>query len=376
MRVNQTSSLSTFHCSSSSFSLPSSVMQEAAAWIESLSDEGDEDPMVTGKFTFNQVAIRADLLVHLIRENCVVELSMVNTEISSSGLVALFDALMYSGVTTAMSLDSIDFDGRAWAALTMLMKKSKSIVMYCLGELSIQDDGVAMICDALAENGVIEDLDLWLNGIGVEGARSLAKFLKANGSKSLTTLSLAGNSIGDEGVVALADGMKSNASLRALSVSCCDFSDDGAIALASLLEHGSHLQTLHLQGNEIGEAGWMALANALKHNRNLRYLDFSLNPGEDGEGIENAFIDVFHNNVTLIGLQGSNSSQIEALLRHNKEEIPEAVRRAALLLIGIRRSTDIEGMGDFAVFPKDIVRLIAQTVWETRRDPVWIQAIE
>jgi hypothetical protein len=33
-------------------------------------------------------------------------------------------------------------------------------------------------------------------------------------------------------------------------------------------------------------------------------------------------------------------------------------------------------MGKFVVFPKDVVRLIAQAVWATRRDPVSIQALE
>ena len=290
--------------------------------------------------------------------------------------MAFFDALMNSGATTALRLESIDFDRTDLKALAMLMRRSKSIFKYRLWHLNIQDDGVALICDALAGNGVIEYLDLSQNGFEVEGARSLARFMKANGSKSLTTLVLAGNPIGDEAVVALVDGIRGNESLRGLNLSYCGISDDGAIALASLLQHGSHLETLGLYGNEIEEAGLIALAIALKHNRKLQYLDFSLNPGCHGEGIENAFIPVFQSNVTLLKLAGIRSPKIEALLLRNKELVPAAVRRAALLLIGIRRSTDFEGMGDFAVFPKDIVRSIAQTVWATRRDPIWIQALK
>ena len=344
--------------------------------MESLLEEGDEDAMVAGKFTFNQVEIRADLLAHMIRANCVVELSLYNALIPSSGLVALFDALMNTGVTTALRLESIDFDRTTLKALAMLMKNSKSIVDYYLRELNIQDDGVALICDALAENSVIEELDLWHGGIEVEGARSLARFLKANRSKSLASLAPAGNSIGNEGVVALVDGIRSNERLRGLNLSYCEISDDGAIALASLLEHGSQLEDLYLYGNEIGEAGLMALANALNHNRNLQdlYLDFY--SGGDGEGIENAFVEALQSNVTLTHLQGIESLKIEALLIRNKELIPATVCRAALFLIGIRQSTDFEGMGDFAVFPKDVVRLIAQTVYATRRDPVWIQAVK
>ena len=223
---------------------------------------------------------------------------------------------------------------------------------------------------------MIEDLDISENSIGVEGARTLGSFLKANKSKTLASLSLAANSIGDEGVVALVDGLKSNESLRALYLSYCRISDEGAIALASLLEHGSYLETLRLHVNGIGEAGTKALANGLKRNKHLRHLGVQKNPELRGEIFESSFIDALQNNVTLLQLAGIRSSEIENLLLRKQEHIPEAVRRTALLLIGIRRSTDFEGMGDFAIFPKDIVRLIAQTVWATRRDPMWIKALK
>ena len=358
------------------FSLSSPVMQEAEAWIENLPVGGSEDVRDKGKFAFRGVEIRADLLAHMIRENCVAELSLYYAQIQSSGLVVIFDALMNSGAITALRLESIAFGGTALRALATLMKRSNSIVDYYLGELNIQVDGVALIWDALAKNSVIEYLNLSLPGIEVEGIRGLARFLKANRCKSLALLELAANFIYDEGVVALAGGLKSNGSLRGLYVSDCDISDDGAIALASLLEHGSHLQTLDLRVNGIGEAGLMALANALKRNEHLQRFAFRTDPGLGGDGIENAFIDVFQSNVTLLKLQGIKSSEIKALLRRNKKKIPAAVRRAALLLIGTCRSNSFEGMGNFAVFPKDIVRLIAQTMWETRRDPIWIQAIK
>ena len=346
-------------------------MQEAVAWIEELQARGGTNVTDTGKFTFRDVAIRADLLAHLIRENRVVKLNLSNARTSSSGLATLFDAASCSGVIIGLRLEFIALDGTAWAALTMLMKRSKSIVGYHLWNLNILDSGVALICDALAENDVIEDLDLSQNCIGVEGARILGRFL--NRSKSLASLELAANSIGDEGVFVLADGLRSNESLRTLNLRYCGISDDGAIALASLLEHGSHLETLFLNVNGIGEAGLKALANALKHNQHLRHLIVLTDPELE---VENAFFEALQTNVSLIMLDGIESSEIEALLLRNQEHIPAAVRRAALLLIGIRRSTDIEGMGNFAVFPKDIVRLIAQTVWATRRDPVWIQALK
>ena len=358
-------------------------MQEAVAWIESLTKEGYADVTDTGQYTFYHVAIRIDLLSHLIRVNGVVDLVMRSSLISSSsavssssGWAALFDAAAQCGSIRMLELTDLDVGEMALNALARLMKHSKSIREYHLWNLNIQDVGVAMICDALDGNDVIEDLSLESNDFAVEGARTLGRFLKSGQNKTLSSLNLGFNRLGDEGVVALVDGLKSNGSLRKLFIGDCNISDDGAIALASLLEHGSHLKDLFLQGNGIGEAGLMAVANALKRNQSLQYLAVFRNPGLGGEGIESAFIDVFQNNVTLLSLAGIRSPEVEALLLRNKELIPTAVRGAALLLIGIRRSTDFEGMGDFAVFPKDIVRLIAQTVWATRRDPIWIRALK
>ena len=49
------------------------------------------------------------------------------------------------------------------------------------------------------------------------------------------------------------------------------------------------------------------------------------------------------------------------------------VRHIACLLIGIRRGTNRNGMGDLQYLPKDIVLIIAKYVWETRRDPIWLE---
>ena len=67
---------------------------------------------------------------------------------------------------------------------------------------------------------------------------------------------------------------------------------------------------------------------------------------------------------------------LEDLLYRNMEEIPAAVRRAALFIVGVCRSTNFDEMGDFAIFPVEVLRLIAQAVWATRKDPKWIDALK
>ena len=49
------------------------------------------------------------------------------------------------------------------------------------------------------------------------------------------------------------------------------------------------------------------------------------------------------------------------------------VRHIVCLLIGIRRGTNRQGMGDLQYLPKDIVLIIAKYVWGTRRNPIWLE---
>ena len=388
MKVTQLRSLFSLSFSFQAHLLPSPLLsspllsflayEEAIDWLLDIADEDRPDALgleqSLGLYLFKKVAIRVDLLSYLIRENYVVGLELNNVEISSPGLAALFDVAMHSEEIQMLKLAEIDFDNASCTALATLMKRSTSIMCYIMG-CTIQDADVALLCEALAGNSTIEELYLLENNLGLEGARSISRLLQTNDNRALTKLNLRGNQFGNEGISVLIDGLRRNTSLRKLKLCDCRISDDGAIALASFLEHGSHLNDLSLQYNQIGEAGMLALANALKFNRNLSTLKVFWNPGVNREGVEDAFIEALASNVTLLELRGINSSKIEALLLRNKDQIPAAVRCAALLLIGIRRSIDIEGMGGFAIFPKDIVRLIAQTVYATRRDPIWIHAI-
>lgn len=92
---------------------------------------------------------------------------------------------------------------------------------------------------------------------------------------------------------------------------------------------------------------------------------------------ENTITDVLESsNVSLLylGICWANL-EIDELLWRNKNFVPVAVRHAALLLIGIRQSNSADGMGAFAVCPKDVVKLIAMQVWATRTDPIWIESL-
>ena len=55
---------------------------------------------------------------------------------------------------------------------------------------------------------------------------------------------------------------------------------------------------------------------------------------------------------------------------YRNEILRAAARRAALFVIARY------GEGDLAVFPRDITRLIAKAVWNTRGDDIWMDTNE
>jgi Leucine-rich repeat (LRR) protein len=105
------------------------------------------------------------------------------------------------------------------------------------------------------------------------GASVFAKNSLANEECNLTRLYIQHSHIGDEGVAAIAEALKSNRSLRVLSLTYSDITARGANALRSMIQENDTLQRLNLSGNNIGDEGLVALLNGLQHSTTLTALN-------------------------------------------------------------------------------------------------------
>ena len=89
-------------------------------------------------------------------------------------------------------------------------------------------------------------MNLYFNEIGNLGCSAFGEALKANGSR-LKRLNMNMNNIGDDGLMKLANGLKSNTSLMELNLSGNNIKRNGALALARVLEDENiTLETLTL----------------------------------------------------------------------------------------------------------------------------------
>ena len=168
--------------------------------------------------------------------------------------------------------------------------------------------------------------------------------------------------------------------LKRLDLDFCSIGSDGAEIVANFLEHDDVVREVRISSCQIGPRGAQYIAEALKKNKNVVLLDLSDNNlrNRGGETIMNV---LRHHNVLVIDLYlsgnyvtGELEDSVLFLTRtRNLVMVPAAARRATLCFIAARRS--IADAGDLAVFPKEIVKMIAVEVWATRKDPKWIEAV-
>ncbi len=86
----------------------------------------------------------------------------------------------------------------------------------------------------------------------------------------LESLDLSSNSVGAQGVAALAEALAENAHVTALFLASNGVNAQGAVALSKALKVNDSITELHLWNNALGVAGSASIAHALKVNRALQ----------------------------------------------------------------------------------------------------------
>ncbi|WP_425363971.1 hypothetical protein [Candidatus Tisiphia endosymbiont of Hybos culiciformis] len=155
------------------------------------------------------------------------------------------------------------------------LKDNKSITTLYLQNNKIGDAGAKDLAKPLKDNKSITTLDLSNNQIGAAEAKDLAEALKIN--QSITTLNLGGNQIGAAGAKDLAEALKVNKSITNLSLNSNQIGAAGAKDLAEALKVNKSITNLSLNSNQIGAAGAKDLAEALKVNKSITNLSLNSN---------------------------------------------------------------------------------------------------
>ncbi|KDO25738.1 hypothetical protein SPRG_09037 [Saprolegnia parasitica CBS 223.65] len=164
----------------------------------------------------------------------------------------------------------------------------------------IGDEGASAIASILCEgNGLVNVVyvELMDCSIGVEGALLEQK-------SPLQTLKLnCNNGIGDAGVFELCQGLFTNTTLKQLHLEFCSITKEGTVVLAQLVSMAkSSLHSLSLQGNTIGDEGLLNLSLGLKRARSLTKLNLSDNAIRKDPEALTAFKDAIEHCKTLTNI--------------------------------------------------------------------------
>ena len=319
-------------------------------------------------------------------------LKLTSNRVSNVGAKALADALEKNFSLCEITLDN-NINEETRKTIEEKLERNKKIATMIrnvckqdnpdqtlyLGNEKLGNGGAKMLSIALKGNKTLQKLGLWGNGIGCEGAKTLASALE---TQSLQVLELQGNKVGDEGAIALAnvlktsktlhtlylggsneitdkgvkeiaaalstnlsfplreltlgwspvtsvgakalaEALKKDISLQYLGLNGTKVGDEGARALATSLETNKHLQTLDLECSGVNDAGVVALAKALEENESLQALKLAKNNVTD-EGAK-ALAKALKMNFTLCELTLNNNinerirQTIEIRLDRNKQ---------------------------------------------------------
>jgi len=159
---------------------------------------------------------------------------------------------------------------------------------------NIGDDGAASIAELLRLGGAeikLAYLELTNNCISSTGAFALGRSLSCMMNMSLVTLALDYNrELMSEGCAALCRGLRTNSTLKKLSLKYCDLDQEAGGPLGEVLAFTKcGLNVLDLQGNRIGGFGLTDFCPGLRRNKSLTALiiaDNNINAAdEDKEGL-------------------------------------------------------------------------------------------
>lgn len=152
------------------------------------------------------------------------------------------------------------------------------------GEIFLDLKGCKALCKGLKNNpDSIRILDLHYCHITPDRIKILEDgFLS---SKRLISLNVEGNPIGDEGAKSIAKVIRAHDKITHLNVTSCALYDVGAEVLANAFYHNQSLKDIKISRNKISTNGMKSIFQKLSYSRTIENIDFLCNDVSAGLGV-------------------------------------------------------------------------------------------
>lgn len=215
-----------------------------------------------------------------------------------------------------LEFKSLGVDGAS--AIAELLTTNRSLTTLTLSRNQIGDVGVEKLAKGLSENVEAALAELNVTDVGISGARlSHLAALVTSESCLLTTLQLSFNSL-ESTTSTFFDALATNKSLKKLQLKECKLTDEHVAALAAALKQNSTLTELDLSDNELTQAACASLAEGLRDNKALKILRLSNNKCQDEGAVLIAEVLAAHNTTLTyldMGNNGLTSTGMTPLLK-------------------------------------------------------------
>lgn len=147
--------------------------------------------------------------------------------------------------------------------------------VLALADNGLSDKDMENLIEVLPEAGVLKELDLSHNLLGLMSGIVLTRHLPGN--HSLRHLNLSHNELGAEGLRRIKEGLRENDTLERLDVSWNSLQDHGMVHVSEILLKAVSLKEIALNGNFITAVGARHLAQSLRENSSLEVLEMGQN---------------------------------------------------------------------------------------------------
>nr|XP_056706144.1 leucine-rich repeat-containing protein 34 [Euleptes europaea] len=197
------------------------------------------------------------------------KLDIGDCDLGTQSLIALATVLNHNEAIKAINLNRpilYSEEEESTVHLALMLRANSTLVELHLCKHEMKNFGAERLCDALYENHSLRYLDLSCNKITRDGVRFLGKLLKLN--NTLEILDLNFNRIEDDGALYLSEALAlQNRTLQALGVTNNNIAGQGLVALAEAMRTNQVLSYIYIWGNKIDEPACVAFADMLQSGR-------------------------------------------------------------------------------------------------------------
>ena len=232
----------------------------------------------SASFTSNRLQLNsAEPLTHLLRAQASLHtLNLKHNQLGDQGVEQLAQCLQTNNMLKHLNISSNNIGDSGARSIGLMLQRNCTLQSLFLSKNSIGPVGVECIAEGLKNvRSSLKSLSLDINKFGQDGAKHLAEGIQM--SHSLATLNISNCYIGPGGAHAIAQAINTYPkTMTNLSLECNKIIRSPlSKPIVCFLFECESLRVLNIRCNSLGPEGTLAIAEGLRHNETLQELDIS-----------------------------------------------------------------------------------------------------